>query len=690
MAPRKAAKVAPGAGQTVLQAPHALSRGMNAGDTLVNLMTGMGTEKDKLAGTVFGYSEIGKAQLDAAYRGDWISRKIVNIPAYDAFREWRGWQADAKDITAIEEVEKALKIQRKAMLALQRGRLYGGGALILGVNQGKSDEPLNFDTLGKGCLQFVHVVSRYDLSSGEMDWDVMSPYFGTPKYYTKSSEGGGVLLKLHPSRVIRFVGEESTDLTLAQGWGDSILQVCADAVLACGTVASSAAQLVAEAKIDIVKIPELSEKITDKGYEDRLKRRFGLASTMKSVFGMLIVDAAEEWDRINQTFIGLPDMLKMYLLIASGAADIPATRMLGQSPAGLSATGDSDTRNYYDRTATEQTVVIAPAMEPLDRVILASALGSVPKDIVYEWNPLWQMDPKDVAEIATKKAAVMTADVNAGLITPLVLQKARENQLIEDGTYPGLEGFIEEFGDDVDAREEAAAAAALEALQAQAAANENNPPTNASGQPIKKKAGTPPAQGAIPARGRRTATGDMADRIGGRSKSLPQVRVHDVSTPRTLYIYRDVLNAGDIKKWAKQAGFKSSVDDMHVTIIYSKMPVDWLKIGADDFGYGSEKDGKLTIKAGGPRVLEKFGKAVVLAFANSDLQYRHMSAMNRGEADGITWSHEDYTPHITITYDGGALDILHIEAYQGEIVLGPEIFEEINPAFNNEIDAKES
>jgi uncharacterized protein len=35
--------------------------------------------------------------------------------------------------------------------------------------------------------------------------------------------------------------------------------------------------------------------------------------------------------------------------IVSGAADIPVTRLLGQSPAGMNATGTSDMKNYHDR-----------------------------------------------------------------------------------------------------------------------------------------------------------------------------------------------------------------------------------------------------------------------------------------------------------------------------------------------------
>lgn len=666
-------------------------------DTLVNLMTGMGTEKDKSTGTVFGYSSLGKAQLDAAYRGDWISRKAVDIPSFDAFREWRSWQVDKKDITALENTEKKMRVLRKAMLANIRGRLYGGGALIMGVDQGISSDELIIENLGKDSLKFVHAVSRWDLSSGELDWDPMSPYFGEPKYYTISGKLGQSAVRIHPSRVVRFCGMEAADPNITDGWGDSILQIAADAIIACGTVANSTAQLVSEAKIDIVKIPEFTEKISTLDYENRLKRRFGLAATMKSVFGMLVVDAAEEWDRINQTFTGLPDLLKMYLLIVTGAVDVPATRFLGQSPAGLNASGESDTRNYYDRVGTEQNIVISPAMERLDRVIVRSSLGTEPDGIFYEWNALWQMTDVEKADVAVKKAQVITADVNAALISPLVLQKARENQLIEDNTYPGLEQFIEEFGDNVNDRQAAeaeAAAAALAATNAAANPNDPNAPPAPAGAakgaaPTGPQSPAPPPAKATSAKGAK-AVGDRGMNKRLRDGMRRKTALDDATTPRTLYVRRNVLNQDEIAAWAKGQGFDTVLNDMHVTIMYCKVAVDWIKVGTDDYGPASD-DGKVKVKKGGPRVMERFGKAVVLAFANSDLSYRHRSMKYRCEDQGVEkpWAYDDYTPHVTITYDAGSLDIMQLDAYQGEIILGPEIFEEIDIVFNNEVDVSE-
>jgi len=683
-------------------------------DGLVNAMTGMGGDKDKLANTFYQFNQQSKEQQDAAYRSDWITRKGIDIPAYDATREWRTWQEDGDALTAIETLEKDMNIQRKVMLAQQRGRLYGGGALIMGVDQGTSDQPLVVENVKKGDLKFLHVVSKWDLGAGPIDWDIMSPYFGQPSYYTKSTynttgvavngnlQTGGQI-KLHPSRVVRFIGQAIPDINIAMGWGDSVLQSVTDAITSTQMVSGSIAQLISEAKIDIVKIPGLSENITTQAYEDRLKKRFSVANMVKSVFSMLIVDKEEEWDRLEAHFQGMPQIIQMYLLIVCGAFDIPATRFLGQSPAGMSATGDSDTRNYYDRISTDQSLTITPAMENLDEVIIRSALGTRPPDMWYDWNPLWQMDDAQSAAIAVQKATVFTADVNAGLITPLVLQKAREAQLINDGTYPGLEALIEEYGEDYVAPVAPVASAIDPETGLPVVADPNNPntpsaPTNPNADPNASKA--PAKAGPKGATAKSTpasktpaskSTPKGAPAKGGSKTSdmAGRIRMGDAtSTLRTLYVCRMVTNQDDIKKWFKAQGFTTSLDDMHVTIVYSKSPVDWLKAG-DSWSGGENDDGGLTIKPGGPRVMEQFGEATVMALANSALQYRHMSIMDNCE--GATWSFDDYTPHITISYKKPVdLDLSQVKPYTGVIELGPEMFEEIKQDFDNNTDTEES
>jgi hypothetical protein len=199
------------------------------------------------------------------------------------------------------------------------------------------------------------------------------------------------------------------------------------------------------------------------------------------------------------------------------------------------------------------------------------------------------------------------------------------------------------------------------------------PPTNVV--PFGKK----PAPGQQQPPGKKVAGND--DAIDAMATRIRDAQLIDASTPRTLYIYRPVLNWRDIAKHYEDQGIanvyggpnkKGMKQDMHVTICYSKTPVDWLKVGEDT--WGSDAEGKLTVKAGGPRVNEQFGKFLVLAFANSELCWRHTSIRDRADA---TWEHDDYTPHVSISKDPGAIDPLQIKAWTGPIVFGPEVFEEI-------------
>jgi len=450
------------------------------GDSLANLLTGMGIlGRDKGVSSRYVLNPLTRDQLDAAYRGDWVARKAVNIPAYDATREWRSWQADKGDITLLEEEEKRLDIQRKLKRAMILGRLYGGGALLIGAGDTQWDQELVLDSVGKGGLRYLHYVSCNVLAADELESDVESPYFGLPKSYELTSQKQAVM-NIHPSRVVRFLGSEVPDPELSSaivsGWGDSVIQVLDEAIKNVGTVSQGVAQLINEAKLDVIKLQQLDEMVSTAEYRDNLSLRMQVMNTMKSMWGVTLLDMRDEWDRKQITFAELPDIMQMYLLIASGASDIPVTRFLGQSPAGMNATGESDIRNYYDRVRADQTTELTPTMHILDECIVRSAFGSRPDDVWYEWRPLWAMSENEKADVAYKKAQAFKIDVDTALIDENALREGRENQLIEDGFYPGFEQALEE-----------AEAAREQAL------NELDPEVRAQAEQheLEKKAGVP-------------------------------------------------------------------------------------------------------------------------------------------------------------------------------------------------------
>ncbi|MGL4968470.1 MAG: DUF1073 domain-containing protein [Inquilinus sp.] len=405
-------------------------------DTLTNLVAGLFTGKDKLAHDRFGLVPQDRGQLDAAYRGDWIARKVIDVPPFDMTREWRRWHAAPEQIAAIEAEEARLDVQRKVARALRLARLYGGAALVLGAGDGDPAQPL--PPLGRGGLHYLHVMHRWEIAPGEIDRDVLSPGFGEPGWYQVASAGrGGV--RLHPSRVVRLPGAELPDGAGTDGWGDSVLQAVMDAIRQAGLAAQGVATLIHEAKLDVIRIPQLTQNLAQADYAQRLVDRFTLANTMKGLVNALVIDKEEEWDRKQLSFAQLPEIMQQYLQIAAGAADIPATRLLGQAPAGLNATGEGDIRNYYDRIAAEQRVTLGPALRRLDEALILSALGSRPPEIRFEWAPLWQLGAGEAAAIGKTKAETSSLYAASGLIPPEVLARAVRNQVVEDGTYPGIE-----------------------------------------------------------------------------------------------------------------------------------------------------------------------------------------------------------------------------------------------------------
>ncbi|WP_084398292.1 phage portal protein [Henriciella aquimarina] len=599
------------------------------GDRLANVLSGLGGLRDKTAANSWGFAELSREQLSNAYRGDGLSRKVVDAPAFDMVREWRAWQADSDQIEAIEKEETRLNIRGKVKQAQILARLYGGAGIVMGVGADDPMEPLDPERVGKDDLRWAHVMHRHELVASTLRTDPEGEWFREPEYYQWTTDSG-ILYRVHPSRVVRFTGNECPDYQFSpHGWGDSILQSVNEALQNAGAAISGIASLVQEAKVDVFKVPGLMENLATKEYSSRLVQRFETANAIKSIVNGLILDAEEEYEQKQISFSNLPEIIREYLQIVSGVSDIPATRLLGQAPGGLNSDGESALRNYYDRIRAEQTLTLGPTLSRLDEVLIRSALGSRDEAIWYKWNPLWQLDDDQRVKIEKDRSETVSKLSATGLIPSAVLAKAVRNVLIESGEWPGIEAAYEEFGEespDFDPN----------------AGDPNNPDPDAPVDPDDPEADP-------------TQTAD--------------------AEPRTLYVHRKVLNAGEIVKWAKEQGFEKplAADDMHVTIMHSKTPVDWMK-ASDTFL--QERDGKLIVPAGGPRIVEPLGDkgAVVLHFASSELSWRHEDIKRK---TGAEWSFPSFEPHISIVYEGaGDMDLSKVKPFTGRIELGPEIFEE--------------
>ena len=617
------------------------SMSMYIGDGFANFISGLGMADLKRQGNSYVPAVI-TPELETAYRTSTWFGKIVDIPADDSTREWRTWQLEKDQITKVEAEERRLGVKDKVRQAQIWQRLYGGAAIIVGGLPGSNEAPVNLEGIRTGAIKFLTVVPRDEITPGPIRRNPLDEFYGHPEKYTVRGESGNV--DLHPSRVIPFRGVQVAPTNQNDFWGDPIWFRLEDAIKSADQSGAVIDALLQEAKIDVVRVNNMMQGMATAEYEALMIRRFQMVAILKGMQNVMMLDKDDEWQQKTMTWTGLPDIAKHILNILSGASDIPMFRLTGQNLTGLSNTGEAEQRAYYDSVRAKQNLQLRPAMDPLDNLIVRSALGSYPEDTWYNWNSLYQMTDKERAEIDKMEAETAASYAVSGLIPSEALAKAVQNRMIESGRWPALEQALEELPDE--AEEDDRIAQEVAGMLERAMNAQRAPGTAANGQGEGAQRPTrPPAQ-----QGQRQAVD---------------------AQPRTLYVRRDVKNWAAIAEHFKAQGFATTLGaDMHVTIVYSKAPIDWMKVG-------EAWEAELKINPGGPRLMEAFGdngEAKVLLFASSELNWRH----ERAKEAGASWDHGDYQPHITISWDPAA-SIEGIEPWQGEIVLGPEIFEELNP-----------
>jgi phage-related protein (TIGR01555 family) len=420
-------------------------------DTLTNVVANLGTAKDKRVYSQFTKKNFDRITLEDMYRQDWLAGKIVDIPVDDMTRKWRTVDApnlSPANMKKIDTLEKDLEIRAKFNEAKKLARVYGSAIIVMGIEgTGRPEFPLNPEKVKVDSLKYLHVLDRTDVSIFQINQDdPVKPNFRQPEWYTLF---GGT--RIHHSRVIRFDG-----LTLpwhqqkTNGyWGASILERVYQAVVNSQTVADSVASLIYEAKMDIVKVPNLFQQIATCAGEEALIKRFQTADFMKSFNNMLLLDAEEDHETRQLAFSGLADLTLKYIQVSAAAADIPATRLLGQSAVGMNATGEGDLENYYDSIASKQEVEFGPQLKQLDQVMVRSAIGRMPPDWSFEFNPLWQLSEIERADIDLKNAQRDQVYIAQGVLTPSIIA----NDLQENGVYKNIPDDYLEALEEIDAED---------------------------------------------------------------------------------------------------------------------------------------------------------------------------------------------------------------------------------------------
>lgn len=426
-------------------------------DGLRNAITGAGSGRDARSFSRYAPATcLTQQDIDSAYRGSGLLRKIIQIPALDMVREWRDWRIDAEAVTKIEAEEKRLGLREKVRAAeVLRG--LGGGALILGL-PGDPATPAP-ETIRPGQLLFVHVVSRWHLSFSQMQDDARLPGYGEPLMWQLSS-GTTAQMNLHPSRVVPFRADTTAmlaALTIGRDdafWGESRVAQVLDAVKDSDAARGAFASMLHKARLTRIGIPRLSEIVSTPGGEAAVSARLEVIALAESMFNATLFDAgsdgkdAERIEDITYSFAGAKDILSAYAEFVAAISDIPATRLLGRAPEGMNSSGDSQQADWNKRIRAMQTLELAPCLDRVDPWLVQSALGSIPDGYWWEFAPLETPDQSAIAvRFKTEMEAIERLQVMAA-IPERAFNEAVQSKMIEEGYLPGLEAALMKIPED--------------------------------------------------------------------------------------------------------------------------------------------------------------------------------------------------------------------------------------------------
>lgn len=383
----------------------------------------------------------------AAYMSSGMMRKVISIPAEDRVREWRDWQAEKAQIEALEEEEKRLCLVAKVQEAeILRG--IGGGALVI-ITAGDHAQELNPETVRKGGIIAINVVSRWQIRGRDWVRDLASPKHGEPGMWEIEGDSGR-MIPIHPSRVICFRGAR---IPAGAGisdedvfWGDSRLLRVFNEVTRSDETQAWFATLVRKAKHLRIGIPDLDSR----NPEELAKRVEVIALGENSLNATLYRssggsdDAGEKIDDYQVTWAGIPAMMDAFDQRVAAVADIPFTRLTGRSPAGMNATGESDDRNWNKMVMAGQQLETRPCLEKLDPALIRSA-GVAPDGIWWKWAPLSIESDKEATDRFKVWTEAMENVRMSAAVPDEAYNKGYQNGLIENGFIPGIDAALDEI-----------------------------------------------------------------------------------------------------------------------------------------------------------------------------------------------------------------------------------------------------
>jgi phage-related protein (TIGR01555 family) len=301
---------------------------------------------------------------------------------------------------------------------------YYGGCLIYldtGARGPMLKAPLNLDPMfsreakERGFLRAVRCVDPINIFPGT--YNAIDPladdYYRPKTWWVMGTE-------VHASRLIRVVANEAP-LIFKPSYnflGIPQAQILWDYVLHFQQNRDAANRLLNKFSMLVFKTA-LGDILEGYGGLDQLDSRMQMLARTQTNDGVFAIDReAEDVVKVETPLSGVTDIVKQSLEQLAAMNRTPAVKLLGISPSGFNATGESDLRNYYDHVLSQQEKILRHAIKDILDVMQISLFGEVDSSIAFTFKPLSEDDKNAVAMTQQVKVNTLCALLDREVISP--------------------------------------------------------------------------------------------------------------------------------------------------------------------------------------------------------------------------------------------------------------------------------
>lgn len=346
-------------------------------------------------------------------------RLVAETFSQEITREWG--EVKGSNVEKIEVIEKELKrygIRNLIRKQVENDFLYGGSQMYIDIKgqEEKTELPLliNEKGIAKGSLN--------GFSVREPMWSTPSAYNAhnalLPDYFVP--ETWWVLGKnVHHTRLMTLTMRPVPDMLKPayNFYGIAMSQLMLPYVQRLQSTLDATAKVITMFSLTGIKTDMTAVLSGNKGGANQLMTRLKALTMGRDNKGVVALNKdTEEFFQINTPLNSLDALLNIMIQAVAYPSKIPVLKLFGTPTAGLGNTDDGEIRVFYDAVSSLQESYLLPHIEKIIKCIQLSKFGEIDEDIEFRFNPLYQMDDNERADVNLKKAQTAQILIQEGII----------------------------------------------------------------------------------------------------------------------------------------------------------------------------------------------------------------------------------------------------------------------------------